>query len=78
MMNVLELFKELDFVTEENLLACGYRSAGLLREKNFNPRLILTTIDGVEYDIDGDNNIIKEVLKMKMKIRKLKLEKLQK
>jgi len=77
-MNVLELFKELDFVTEENLLACGYRSAGLLREKNFNPRLILTTIDGVEYDIDGDNNIIKEVLKMKMKIRKLKLEKLQK
>jgi len=72
------MIKELDFVTEENLLACGYRSAGYLCEKNFNPRLILTTIDGVEYNIDGDNNIIKEVLKMKMNIRKLKLEKLQK
>ena len=73
---LLEMFKELDFVTEENLLACGYRSAGLLREKNFNPRIILTTIDGVEYNIDGEDNIIKEILKMKMNIRKLKLEKL--
>lgn len=70
------MINELEFLTEEILLTCGYKSYSYFRERIFPPLLLIYTINNVELNFWGEDDIRKEIFEIKKYIRKLKLKKL--
>jgi hypothetical protein len=47
----------LNGITEETINSHGIKNIGIIQEKKWNPRMIITNNDNSELIIDGDENI---------------------
>jgi hypothetical protein len=48
----------LDGITEEMINSHGIKNIGIIQEKNWKPRMIITQEDNIELIIDDDEDII--------------------
>jgi hypothetical protein len=51
----------LDGITEEMINSRGIKNIGMIQEKNWKPRMVITRDDDSEIIVDGDEEIIKFV-----------------
>jgi len=59
--NLKDMKNYLDGITEEIINSHGIKNIGIIQEKKWKPRMIITQNDDSELIVDGDEEIIKFV-----------------